>query len=78
MRKKKNIKEQVGVIEASMAKPRLYLDAEMLPEIKEWKVGDKYEIMLNVRQVGMREDEDGTFEASFEIIKASTEGEEDD
>lgn len=78
MKKKKNIKEQIGVIEASMTKPRLYLDANMLPEIKEWKVGSKYEIMLDVRQVGMREDEDGTFEASFEILNASSEEEDED
>lgn len=33
--------------------PQLYLDDRQLPEIRKWRIGGKYRILLDVEQVGM-------------------------
>jgi hypothetical protein len=48
-----------------------------LPAIKEWKVGEKYTISLEVEQTSMRKKEDGSMCAEFKIISASSEDEEE-
>lgn len=52
--------------------PNLSLDEEDLPEIKKWKVGGKYRILLDVEQVSMSKDhlDNNEIRASFNIIKA--------
>lgn len=55
-------------------KPMIHLSDKDLPAIKDWKVGDEYEITLRVKQKSMREmspyEKNGKVEASFEIIAA--------
>ena len=54
-------------------KPRIHLDNKQLPEVKEWEVGEKYKIMLEVKQVDKSEREiDGktVISGGFEILKA--------
>lgn len=67
---KNMLKKQIGAIEIEM-KPRLYLDSKILPAIKDWEVGEEYDILLRVKQVGLREREDGgRLEADFVILSA--------
>jgi chromatin remodeling complex protein RSC6 len=47
-----------------------------LPEIKEWKVGEKYKIELEVEQISMRKKDDGKMCAEFKILSAEAEKEE--
>lgn len=49
-----------------------------LPAIKEWSVGEKYDITLSVEQTSMRKKEDGSMCAEFKILSASTESEEEE
>lgn len=61
------------LVKASSAspKPTFSLTDKDLPEIKEWKVGDKYRILLEVEQVGADKDEfDKRLHARFRILKA--------
>lgn len=67
---KKNIKGQAMAISSVMDKPRIYIDEKMLPEIKEWEVGNEYDLMVKVRQVALRQEEDRELEATFEILSA--------
>ena len=56
--------------------PRITLDFSTLPEGKEWEVGDKYRIVLDVEQVGRHIDErkgDEHGYAEFEILKSGGE-----
>ena len=49
------------------------LDSHCLSAIKNWKVGQNYEIHLKVRETGVHEDNyDGkkTLHATFEVVKA--------
>ena len=75
---KEKMKKQIGAIEMAVVKPRVHLDSKMLPQIKDWKVGEKYDIMLRVKQVGLREMEGGGMEGAFEIMKAEVEDEYDE
>jgi len=60
----------------------LHLDENELPEIKDWKVGEKYQILLDVEQTGLHKGDmmasgpKGNFSADFKIIKASMPNEE--
>lgn len=59
-------------------KPRFDLTEDELPEIKNWTVGKKYKIVLNVEMVSQSKerdwnDEDDKHRASFKINKASAE-----
>jgi len=53
--------------------PSLHLEEKDLPELKGWKVGNKYKINLEVEQTGSQIDEyDGQRKqrATFKILKA--------
>lgn len=50
-------------------KPRLTVPVKMIPEAKDWIVGDDYKIELSVTQKALRELEDDSLEVSFEINK---------
>lgn len=67
--------------------PPLYITEKQLPAIKDWKVGGKYQITLNVEQVGLQSpsaqeaigyDEDSGdeknegLEARFKILSVAT------
>ena len=64
MATKKNIKRRTGdgfmasVGKITPSKPEFGITERELPEIKGWKVGDKYEIGLTVKMVSMSEDSD--------------------
>lgn len=54
------------------------LTEKELPEIKDWKVGEKYTITLEVEQTSMRKsDMGGEMKAEFKILKAMTEDQEE-
>jgi hypothetical protein len=54
------------------------LSDKELPAIKDWKVGEKYTIELEVEQTSMRKKEDGSMCAEFKINSASSEDETDE
>lgn len=53
-------------------KPTIHLDSKVLPEIKNWKVGKKYTVHLDVRLTGMHEEygDKKVVGATFEVNKA--------
>lgn len=51
----------------------LYLPIKKLPEMKDWKPGEEYEISLKVKQTSLNENS-----AGFEVISAETDEEEDE
>ena len=53
--------------------PSFHISSKELPEIKNWEVGRKYRILLETRQVGKREDEEG-ISGDFEIRKIAKGG----
>lgn len=60
-------------------KPSIHLDEKDLPAIREWEVGQKYVLILEVKQTSKNENEhtEGrktikSMSASFEIQKVST------
>ena len=63
-------KQQKAILKEVMKHtPRVHINAAMLPEIKDSKVGETYKILLTVTETGMQEDEDFGFGADFEIKK---------
>jgi hypothetical protein len=54
--------------------PTFSLDEEVLPEIKDWKIGEKYAIHLDVEQIGadkgMGMDSKGPINARFKVLSA--------
>lgn len=58
----------------SREKPSFSIDARTLPAIKDWKVGKKYQIVLDVEQTSLSKDEwsegDDVLRARFKILKA--------
>lgn len=66
------VKELIGSVYRE--KPMVSLDAKTLPAIKNWKVGKKYRILLEVEQVSLSKDEygdgDNQMRARFRINNA--------
>lgn len=62
------------IANVSREHPTLSIDARTLPAIKNWKVGNKYRIMLTVEQTSLSKDEwgdgDNQTRARFKILKA--------
>lgn len=48
-------------------KPSLYLTSKDLKEIKDWKVGQSYDLIVSVKMKGLTQREDGTVSGDFEI-----------
>lgn len=48
---------------------RITLKSSELPELKEWKVGEKYKLEVEVKQTSTRQDEGKPMEAEFTITK---------
>ena len=59
-------------------KPRFTVPMDMIPEAKDWKVGEKYEISLTVVQKEVRELTPGKNEVTFEIEEIEVEMKEDE
>ena len=49
--------------------PSICIHSRDLPEIKEWKVGESYKLVLEVKQTSMREDRKNEIHADFDIKK---------
>ena len=47
--------------------PTFYIDANQMPEIKDWEVGKKYRLVVEVEQKSRNERED-MIDGSFEIV----------
>lgn len=64
------------VIRSATPKPTISLNEKELPEIKKWKVGGKYRIMLDVEQVSAEkgdswgESDSKRLNARFKVLKA--------
>lgn len=48
-------------------KPTLYLTSKDLKEIKDWKVGQEYDLIVSVKMTGAHQREDGTVSGDFEV-----------
>jgi hypothetical protein len=67
-----------GEPELKKAKSYLILDSEMLPDIKDWKIGENYEVRLVVQQISLGQDDRisaleydrNKVVAKFEVVKA--------
>lgn len=63
------------LIKVPKEKPTLSLSSKDLPEIKNWKVGGKYRITIDVEQTASRKadeyDDDKGLHATFKVLKAS-------
>lgn len=53
--------------------PSLSLDSVQVPEIKDWKVGETYRIVMDIKQTSMSQYKDDKANASFDIIAYKTE-----
>lgn len=65
---KKGFKHLLDISDKEM-KPEpsmIYLDSKMYPEIKSWKIGEKYEVYI--RQVSRTEEKDGRVNGHFEVL----------
>jgi hypothetical protein len=79
-------KKQAAALKNALPKPKshLTLRMEVLPEIKDWKVGEEYGIELKVKMTDASSyaDDDGNgkpeYMAGFEVIKAEADSEEED
>ena len=47
--------------------PTLHLTGKQVPEIKDWDVGEEYEMVVRVKQTSKSENKDGMVDASFEV-----------
>lgn len=48
-------------------KPTLYLTTNDLPDIKNWKVGQSYEVIVKIKQTSVHQSEGMPMGASFEV-----------
>lgn len=63
-------------MEAKKILPEISFSASELPEIKSWKVGGKYKLVLEVEQIGDVKDQygDGERRARFKILGVKSPG----
>lgn len=61
---KRSYPEQV---EASMPGPCVYLSSDQMPEMKNWEVGETYQLVIEVVQKSKNETEDRT-SGEFELV----------
>lgn len=69
-----SVKDVLVKASSSRSKPQLMLTARELPAIKNWKVGKKYQIIIDVEQVSISKgdewDDEKGLRARFEVLKA--------
>lgn len=58
--------------------PTIELSAKQIPAIKNWRVGGKYKLTIEVEQVGVNTGWDGNepLQGRFKIVSASSDGKE--
>lgn len=65
--KKIKINESKESVMPSSSAPNFYINAGQMPEIKDWEVGKKYKLVIEVEQKSKNEREDSV-DASFDIL----------
>lgn len=64
----KKVLKGLSVLEGQAMKPSIYLTTKELPDLKRWKVGKYYDIIIKVKQVSSGLTPDGKgMEGRFEI-----------
>lgn len=58
--------------------PTLTLSSKDLKDIKNWKVGETYDLCVTVKQKSIRQNDDGTTEATFDVIDVTPDDSGDD
>lgn len=58
--------------------PRLDLSLKDLPEAKDWEVGKKYPLDLEVKMTGMHQSKNSDGRVEFEIVKIGVEEDENE
>ncbi len=48
--------------------PTVHLNDTQVPEIKDWDVGETYQIVMDVKQTSKSEDKNGNVNSSFEVV----------
>lgn len=66
------------MVSAHQVKPTITFTEKELPEIKDWKVGKKYELVVSVEMVGLEKDEWDKNKLSARFKVNRVEQEEDD
>lgn len=76
----KGISHVLKVSDDNREKPTLSLTAKDLPEIKDWKVGSKYKLEIDVEQTGLSKDEYGErgMCARFKVLKVTVDDGKDE
>ena len=72
---------RMGIEEMGSMPPSFSVDEKQLPEIKKWKIGEKYELYLEVEMTRISKNEwreDSPINASLKITKIGCSDEEDD
>lgn len=74
-------KDKPVAMEMERMSPTLHLDETDLPEIRDWKVGETYTVVLKVKQTGLHKGDmmdggKGKFSADFKVESVSVEGED--
>lgn len=64
---KVNEPNDVEVSEPYNSVPNFYINAEQMPEIEDWQVGEKYQIVMEVEQKSKEINENNT-SARFDIV----------
>jgi len=62
-----NSSNEVPSVGKDLSAPSFYMSAEQMPEIKDWEVGKKYQLIIEVEQISKNEHENSVH-ASFEIV----------
>lgn len=55
-------------VEGMMYPPSFHVNSKQIPEIKNWEVGKKYRLTIEVEQKSMNEGDDGVRGASFDLV----------
>lgn len=68
----KAIKAKRSSSHEEVFRPSIHLEEDQLKEIRNWEVGGKYTLILEVEQKSMRQDSNKKISASFDIMKIGT------
>lgn len=48
--------------------PSVNFDTKQIPEIKDWEVGETYQVVFEIKQMNKSENKDGMVNAGFDIL----------
>ena len=71
-------KSKMAIEQIATYRPSIHLDEKQLPEIKNWKVGNKYELCIEVEMTSHSKSEynNGAYSAEFKINKVESDKDE--